>query len=165
MPDYTDHAVNDLIKYVWDGLVAANVLDSADYGTLVPFAPLQDLPQFANVFGEAPYLVYVVTSLPADNPTEWWRMRDEVTFTIFTPDVDKAEEIKNWMIERLRKFDESARVLNNHSGISGKFNFHTVYFMSAMPADEARSEDGRVQIEASFCIEYVRYLDSTGNYL
>jgi hypothetical protein len=169
MPDYTDHAVNDIVDYVWDGLVSAGILDPYDYlyesAPLVPFIPVQDQPEFVNRFGNSPYFIYNVTELPADEAQEWWRMRDEIVFTIVCPDIVKIREIFGWMRDRLRRYDESARLINSYSGLSGKFNYHTSYLMYSQIEDEARNEAGRVEGEIAFCVEYVRYLDADGDYL
>lgn len=169
MADYTDHAANDLVEFVWDGLVSAGILVPANYSIdstqFVPFLPVQDQPDFSNAFGDAPYFIYNVTELPATEEQEWWRMRDEVTFTIVCPDINKIREIFGWMKDHLRRYDESARAINTTAGLSGKFNFHTVYFMYSQIDDEARNEAGRIEGEIAICIEYVRYLDTDGDYL
>lgn len=166
MADYTDHAVNDLVDYVWAGLVADNILDPTDYmydtTQLVPFIPVQDQPEFSNRFGDAPYFIFTVTVLPGQD-TQWYLMRDEIIFTIVCPDISKIQEISNWMVDKLRRRDDSARLLNAFGG-SGKFNFHSCYLMYTGLDQEARNEAGRVEGEAAFCIEYVRYLDAAGNY-
>jgi hypothetical protein len=166
MADYTDHAVNDLVDFVWTGLVADGLLTASDYTyestPLVPFMPIQDQPEFSNRFGDSPYFIYTVTSLPVIGD-DWWRMRDEVVFTIVCPDPDKIAELAAWMRDKLRRMDESARLLNAFGG-SGKFNFHNIYFMYSGIDQEARNEAGRIEGEAAFCMEYVRYLDGSGNY-
>jgi hypothetical protein len=170
MVDYKVDASQDIIKFIWDKLQAAGVMSPSDYLlsnegiTVVPFVPVQELPEFYNQLGDKPYIVYTTSSVDATNDTDWWRSRDSIQFMIFCPDVNKIISIKNVMVDFLRRFDDSAQLINKTSGLSGKYNFHCVYVMKTEVSGESTDEGGRSTGEVIIDYTYVRYLDTSGNF-
>jgi len=171
MVNYREDASYDIINYVWEQLKATSVLDPLDYHfddyniDVVPFAPVQENPEFANRLGSLPYMIYEVQSAPAPSGSDWWRLRDQITLTIFATDFNDIVAIKNVIMDKLRRMDESARAVNGWVGVSGKYNFHCIEVFGTNMSGETESEAGRVTGEVVIAYDYVRYLDSTGSYL
>ena len=169
--DYTIDASQDIIKYTWEKLKAAGVMTASNYtiaefgGQIMPIAPVQEMPEFANRFGDHPYIIYEVMTGTAPDGDDWWKLRDEITFTIYCTDYDKITSIKNVMVDYFRRMDESARLVNSQSGLSGKFNFLCTTIMGIVMSGESEQENSRQTGEVTIGYDYVRYLDSTGAYL
>jgi hypothetical protein len=170
MVDYNVDASQDIIKFIWGKLQAAGVMTASDYAlagagiTIIPFIPVQEQPELANQLAEKPYIVYTTSSVDGTNDTDWWRSRDSIQFMIYCPNVQKIIEIKNVMVDFLRRFDESAQAINKTAGLSGKYNYHCVYVMKTDISGEADDEFGRSTGEVIIDYTYVRYLDTSGNF-
>ena len=170
MVDYNADASQDIIKFIWGKLQSTGVMTASDYvlesgTTIVPIVPVQEIPEMANQLKDKPYIVYTLSS--ADNYTEslWVRQRDSIQFMIFSQNVNKIIAIKNVMADFLRRKDDSARLINATGGLSGKYNFHCIYLMKSDVSGETTDEAGRMTGEVIIDYDYVRYLDTAGNYV
>lgn len=169
MVNYNTDASQDLVKFIWAKLQSAGVMVASDYvlengPTIIPIVPVQELPEMANQFRDKPYIVYTISSNDNLADTMWMRQRDSAQFMIFSQDVNNIIAIKNVMLDFLRRYDDSAQLINKTSGLSGKYNFHCVYVMKTEVSGETTDEAGRMTGEVIIDYTYVRYLDSAGNY-
>lgn len=173
MTDYSYTAAGDVNLYIWSKLLDSGVLSAADYvnpmvgEAVIPFIPAQEDPVFTNLVGDSPYIVFDVmtTANSTSSPDAWWVERDELTYAIYGPDLDKLDQIVNVIKNSCRKFDDSARQINATAGISGKYHFQTINVEWAERADASRSEAGRASQLIQVCYNYIRFEDESGDYL
>lgn len=165
-----DHvAAYDIIGYLWDQLIAEEVLDANDYfapsfGDVIrAIIPVQELPELQNELGDVPYIIYDTMTLPTYTD-EWWINRDEYIFTIYSTDVNKVNEIKNFITDKFRKMDKSASELNASIGNEAPFRFLCIELITASVSGETEDEGGRVFGEIIISADYVRDLDADGAY-
>lgn len=159
-------------RYVWSQLLAKNVLSASKYvssitgAVIIPFTPAQEDPYLANTLDENPYIVFDLLTMPASTTTSdaWWVERDELTYAIHGPDIDKLDQIVNCIKESCRRFDESAAAVNRTAGLSGKYHFQTVCVEWVEKADASKNEAGRVSQVIQISYNYIRKEDSVGNY-
>lgn len=169
MADYAVSVEQDVIQFIWDELVAAEIMDPLDYYftdfgfAVVPIFPVQEKPEFANRLENLPYIIYDVYGEFDD--TDWWVLKENILLTIIAPSISDINKIKNLIIDKCRRFEESARAINANANQSGHFNINSVWIMSSEVSNEARQEGGRGSGEVVLCVKYVRYLDSSQNYL
>lgn len=173
MTDYSYSAAGDMNRYIWDRLLASGVLSSNSYisgitgGVILPFTPAQEEPLIANTFDDNPYFVFDVLTTQNSTSTSdaWWVERDELTYAIYGPDLNKITEIVNVIKESCRRMDESARQVNQTSGISGKYWFQTVSVEWVDFSEPSKSEAGRIAAMIQICYNYIRTEDSDGLYV
>jgi hypothetical protein len=173
MTDYSYSAYADINRYIWNQLTASGVLSSSSYisgitgGVILPFTPAQEEPLIANTFDDNPYFVFDVltTQNSTSSSDAWWVERDELTYVIYGPDLNKINQIINVIKESCRRMDESAKQVNRTSGISGKYWFQTVSVEWVEQAEPSKSEAGRLSASIQICYNYARVEDSDGLYV
>lgn len=168
MADYNISAVGQLRLYIWDKLKEYNILDENDYiadgfdTPLIPIIPSQQIPEFNNLIGDKPYIVYTFNVGPYGD--EWWVCEESVVFSIVSSDYGKIIEITQFLADILRRMDETALEINTWANQTTKFKFFSsslTYISSPLPFDE---EGGRQFGEIEFTYKYSRFLDSGGRF-
>jgi len=159
---YARSAVAEILDYLWWQLQVEGIFNPADYFIgeyslgLVPIVPVQDQPELANQLGSLPYIVWDHYTTPTNARTEWWRRRGEIHLNVYSPDVSEIISIGEFLEDKFKKMDESARDINDFIGPQNPFIFHCVEFMSFETYRPAKSEGGRTVGEAIISYEYVR---------
>jgi hypothetical protein len=174
--DYKPSAAYDIIKYIWSKIVADGVLILTDYNiaagnnailTVVPIIPVQEVPEIVNHIGDKPYLVYDYSMLGESitHTPVWMVSRDELVFSIYSPDQAKIVEIINWFSNEFRRRDESANTVNVWGGLSNNFYFYHTNIISAMASAYTDEESGRMVGEVVLGYDYARNADGDGKFI
>lgn len=164
---YKRTAAYDVINYLWARLTATGVLDETDYfieefGTeVVPIIPVQNQPEFANILGELPYLVYEYILKPSftDNI---FTAEESLIFTIYCPDQGRIMEIFRVISEAFRALDESAKRLQASPTTSGKYFFNWTTVDGFELSGESDSESGRGTGEAVITYSFGELMNYDG---
>lgn len=128
MADYQSLAINDIRAYLWEQLVAADILNENDYyadgfdAPLIPIIPAQQVPEFNNLLPGKTYIVYDYEVLPIQQ--DWWNIDESVDFMILSTQYDEIQKIMNFMTDIFRRYDDSATEVRNSNILSNNFIFH-----------------------------------------
>lgn len=123
----------------------------APHGTipLVPFVPSQQLPEFTDIAGGAPFIVYTYS---INNSGLQWFVRDEqVAYVIYDNDEERLRTIHTYMVDLLCRMEWTAQEINDYlqmgagePGTSGDlFDFKTVSVFAGNGPQPFESEGGR----------------------
>jgi hypothetical protein len=160
MPSYTELPIVLINNYLWDlasgnvegqPAVASAVWDTSAY-TFRPFYPVSE--NFAPESNDLPYILYDYIFLP--KPGTFWPMEKEEADYIIVGELPQIYYIKNYIVEALQKFDESARNVNNHlsaSGVMTNFKYITVDQENYI-ADEKRLDSFRPKLITCLKLTY-----------
>lgn len=154
---YSPLAINDLRKYLWKSLTDSQLIDPYDYyvdtmsSNLVPIIPAQQVPEFVNLLRGKTFIIYEYKTFPS--PVQWWMTEERATFYIDTPNYDLSNKILNLFQDLFRRYDESAKEINDYLGADSEFIFHNTLVGSVESAAPTKAE-GDFQ-EAIVEIEYV----------
>ena len=168
--DYTKLAISEIRNYLWTKLKEYNLLDPNDYIAdgfdipLVPIIPSQQVPEFNNLIGDKPYIVYDF-SVEDYGDDQWWICQESALFSIVSTDYLLISAITNAMVDIFRRMDESARDLNTSIGASNLFKFHTFKLNMASAPAPFTEEGGRQIGQIEIMYKYSRNLDSNGRFL
>jgi len=169
MADYTKLPIFDINAYIWENIKKDGILDKNDYyadeltDIIVPIVPAQQIPEFNNLLPGQTYLIYDYEEKPTME--NWWISEVIATYYIVSPNYDKINQIMDYFKDNFRRYDDSAKDLNNWSGNSGVYNFHYIYVDSITSPQHFASEGGFMMGEIQICISYARNLDQNGRFL
>lgn len=167
--NYKLDASIELRKFLWDKLKEYNIFDENDYysdnisSVLIPIIPVQQQPELNHFLSGKKHLIYdkIGTSVE-DN---WMVTCDQILFTIYSPDIDDINEIRNFMTDQFRRMDDSARDVNAFEGLSDKFKFHSLYIADISPVSPSEELQGLLSTDIVIEVKYSRILDGSGRYL
>ena len=165
MADYSSIAVNDLRAFIWEQLKAENILSESDYYAdgfnvpLVPIIPSQQIPEFNNLLPNKLYITYENEMLPIEE--QWWIIHEVMHLMVISPDYDQVNKVMNFLVDLLRRYDESATDVKLSNILSNNFIFHYTAINKVKSPSPMKHEGGlRVgQISILFC--YSRNNDSS----
>lgn len=166
--DYTITAFGKIRSFLWDNLKSSGVLNSNDYiadgfiQPLVPIIPIQQVPEFNNLIGNKPYIIYDYDINYVDEM--WWICEEKVVFSIVSTDFDKIVQITQFMVDLFRRMDESAGDLNDVEPSTTKFKFFTIMLSGASSPSPSDEEGGRLMGEVQITYKYSRFLDENGRF-
>lgn len=168
MTNYSSIASADIRKYIWDNILNAEILNENDYlvesmpVSLVPIIPVQQVPEFNNLLPGRTYMLYDFEVKVV--PVQWWMTEEAFTLTVISQNYEVINEITNLINDLFRRYDESARDLNNYLGSDSDFIYHHVMLDSVM-SPEPFSSEGDYQIASvSFTYNYSRKIDANGRF-
>lgn len=128
MTDYSMLPVHDLRAYIWERLKADSILSENDYyadgytAPLVPIIPSQQIPEFNNLLPGRLYITYDNEILPIEE--QWWITHEVLHIMVISPDYDKISTVMNYLVELLKRYDESANEIKRSDVLSDNFIFH-----------------------------------------
>jgi hypothetical protein len=128
MTDYSSLAVNDLRSFIWEQLKSNNILTESDYYAdgftqpIIPIIPSQQVPEFNNLLPGKTYLVYDNEMLPIEE--QWWIIHEYMELMVISPNYDEINKVMNFMVDLLRRYDESATDVKKSNILSNNFFFH-----------------------------------------
>jgi hypothetical protein len=168
--NYKIDAMLELRKYIWTKLQAANIFDPDDYysdnigETLVPIIPVQQIPDMNQFLSGKDHIVYDKIGVSYD--TLWLICNEQILFTVYSTDVSKINEIRNFMIDEFRRMDDSAKDVNRSPGFnSEKFKFHSIYIADMSPTGPSEELQGFYTADVVLEISYSRNTDTSGRYI
>lgn len=167
--NYQKLAIYDVRKMLWQELQNAGLFSINNYyvdsfgETLIPIIPAQQVPEFNNLLPGKPYIIYDVVQ--RDYNVQWWMSFETMTLAIVSKDSSEIQTITNFLIDLLRRYDQSAGDVNLIIDQTGPFTFHYFKIESADPIQAFSNEGGFMTGLISFSYSYTRALDPvTGRY-
>lgn len=168
MVNYGKDAVFELKNYLWHKLKEDNIFDETDYSgisfmelvgdqTVVPIIPVQQSPVISDNFSGLDHIVYDKIGISYEQ--NWIICCEQIMFTTYSTSYDRITEIRNYMIDLFRRMDESARDINNWSGKSAEFKFHTIHIADISPTAPSPEIQGYFAEELVIEIKYSRHVD------
>ena len=168
MTDYKDTAFGAIRSFMWEALQTASILDPNDYiadgfiEPLVPIIPVQQVPEFNNLVGNSPYIIYSYDTMSYSD--EWWICEESITFNIVSNEFSKIIEISQFLIDLFRRMDSTAVDINAWQLSTSKFRFYTFSLANASSPVPYVEEGGRVMSQVEISYKYSRVLDSNGRF-
>jgi hypothetical protein len=171
MADYLTVGVHQINKWLWLNLksfeyktgqkafTAYKDSGNASGINLIPIIPTQQQPEFVDISGGAPFIVY--NYIMSSYPSEWWICREQCAYVIYDNDEERLRAIHAYMADLLKRVDWTAKNINNSSSTSSKFDFKYVQLTNASGPDEFNTEGGRQG--AMVVIDYEYTTDINGN--
>lgn len=163
---YQELPINLINNYIWDlakgqvagqPAVASAVWNIENYG-YTPFYPVRE-PTSASTTQVTPYILYDYMFVPTSGT--FWPLQKEEADYIIVGDIPQIFYIKNYIVEALERYDESARGINDHllskSGIFTRFKYINVYQENFI-TDERRLDSFRPKYITCLrvCYEYTK---------
>lgn len=163
MTDYRTVGAHQLNKWLWWNLNTFTYRDFssgqdlrafAGYDSigLVPIIPTQQVPEMNNIVGGAPFIVYAYTRTAAAQ--SWWVNSEQCTYIVYDNDEERLRAVHTYMTDLLKRFDETARAVNNYLGAASKFDFKWIGLASSVGPEAAIQENGRQGAMVSIRYEY-----------
>lgn len=168
--NYSKSASFEIRSFLWEKLKEYNLLDENDYiadgftNPLIPIIPSQQVPEFNNLIGDKPYIVYDI-AVENYEPDAWWVCQESMLFSIVSTDYLKIFSITNAMIDLFRRMDDSAKDLNIFLGVDDTFKFYNLTVNMASAPSPFEEEGGRQIGQIEIMYRYSRNLDSGGRFL
>lgn len=168
MTDYKDTAFGAIRSFMWEKLQDYSILDSNDYiadgfiEPLIPIIPVQQVPEFNNLIGNSPYIVYSYDTMTYSD--EWWICEEVITFNVVSNEFSKIVEISQFLVDLFRRMDSTAVDINGWQASTSKFKFFTFTLNSASSPAPYSEEGGRVMSQIEISYKYSRVLDSNGRF-
>lgn len=174
MTDYSNLAVYQVNKFVTAKLREQNIIPlEADYITQVSnssmdiplsfITPAQQSPEQTTMFDtndvegftDLPFINYTI-SYKAE-PDMPWMNCGQVSYIVYTQDIDKLLEIGNYIVDLCKREDYSAADINHFlvSDTSNKFLFTTMSVLNAGGPMESESEGGRYGFMIVISFDYL----------
>lgn len=169
MADYRSSGAHQLNKYLWSKLKDFQY-DGVNYafaeyrGTtptipLVPIIPTQQIPEFTDISGGAPFIVYNFRENPKG---DYWLTRETCSYVVYDPDEDRLRAIKNYISDLFKRWDWAAQNVNSYmsaNSVTG-FDFKEIHVFTATGPNTATDEGGRQT--ASIVVSYIYAVDNDG---
>lgn len=146
MSDYRRSGVHEVNAWLWTLLQAweykAGVKAFGAYAptgslALVPIIPSQQRPEFSNIVGGAPFIIYRYTTGRSNDLTT---RTERITYTIYDNDEERLVAIQNYMEDLLGRLDWSAADINS---VAVNIDVKWTKVVFSLSPDDAKSEDGR----------------------
>lgn len=168
MTIYSKVASSQIRAYIWAKIKSANLLDIQDYyadgfdDALIPIIPSQQIPEFNNLLPGKTYLVYDFEVKTV--PVQWWMTEESMSVSVMSQNYEEVNEITNFIHDLFRRYDESAKDLNDYLGGNSDFIFHHTLIDSII-SPEPYSSEGNYQVgTAMFSYSYSRKTSSNGRF-
>jgi hypothetical protein len=173
--NYRTTGVHQLNKWLWSRLQTLQYKGAyafekfAPHGAipLVPIIPSQQLPEFTEIAGGAPFIVYNYTDL--DTGSTWYIQEQTNAYVIYDNDEERLRTIHNYMIDLLRRMDWTAQEVNSFlmAGIepgtqADQFDFKSVYVTLSNGPEPFEQQGGRQGALVVCRTMFTHDLDDTG---
>jgi hypothetical protein len=171
MADYTAQAAYDVNRWLWSELVAAGILEPSAYhsnetnSNLVPIIPVSQRPEFVDQFGDRPLIVYDYV-VDYSEPDFWMINCEQIMFTIYSGNYQKANEVKSLMVDLFRRHDESAKDLNHFNTLSNNtgLGYLEIQVLQTSKTEPIEEIGGRWATDVVIEVKYVRGIGSSSGY-
>jgi hypothetical protein len=168
MTDYTKIAAADIRSYIWDSIVEVGLLDPNDYfadgfyENMVPIIPSQQIPEFNNLLPGKTYMIYDFEIKPV--PVQWWMTEEAMTITAISQNYDVLNQMTNLFHDLFRRYDESAKDINDYLGGNSEFLYHHISIDSVMSPEPFNAEGDYQMVSVTFTYNYSRKTSSNGRF-
>lgn len=151
MASYSTNGAHALNAYLWTKLKTLK-WDGTNYAfgaygdtegliDAVPIIPAHQEPEFTNIAGGEPFIVYNYRTTP---DSEWWVLRESNAYVIYDNNGKRCRAIMNYMIDLLKRFDWSAQDVNASLVAGSPFEFKTIWVSSSTSPQNLSDEGGRL---------------------
>ena len=167
--NYKLDAMLELRKYLWKELHTRNIFDEDNYWSdnlnenIVPIIPVQQSAEMNQFLSGKKHIVYDKIGMSYED--NWLICCEQILFTLYSTSVAEINEIRNYMTDEFRRMDESARDINQWTGLSDKFKFHTIWVADISPTAPSEELQGFFSAEVILEIKYSRITDGQGRFL
>ena len=172
VPDYTKSPFYKVRKWMTSELYENSILNENNYTNAPPIVPIQQIPesfdnrdwQDAGLPADAPFIVYDFLT-PGTYDTDFWNSKEEIMFWIYDYDLEKVLEIREFLIDLFRRYDLSARDVNEFDDQNeSPYTYHYFDIMMGLPTDEANQVLGRVGANLVVTYQYTRPIGVNGRF-
>ncbi len=168
MADYTLNARTVINSFLWDQLKEYEIFEEDQYRIddftkeVVPIIPTQQVPEFNNLIGDKPYIIYDYEVHGYDD--NWWICEESMLFTIVATKISKISEIIEFMIDLFRRFDDSGKDVQIFNPSSDKIIFYSINLQDASSPAPFDMEGGRMAASVEISYKYSRVLSPSGRF-
>ncbi|NDB81487.1 MAG: hypothetical protein EB127_01870 [Alphaproteobacteria bacterium] len=165
---YDQLASKDIRDFIWYYLKLGGFFDENDYIAdgfdipLVPIIPSQQVPEFNNLLPGKPYIYYEFEVLPSKE--NWWITEEMMTLYIVSSDYDFINRVNNFLLDLMRKYDRTARRINEYFKEANSFKFYYVRIESIQSPLPFESEGGLLGGVLELNYSYSRITDRDWNF-
>jgi hypothetical protein len=165
--DYTLDAMLELRKFIWSDLVTLNIFDEDDYLTANgdnynPIIPVQQSEVLNQLLSGKKHIVYDKIGMSYED--NWLICCEQVLFTIYSTNVSEINQFRNYMVDRFRRLDASAKDVNAYANLSNKFKFHSIFIADISPTSPSKELAGFFASDVILEIKYSRITDGAGRF-
>lgn len=119
--DYTLDAMLELRKFIWSDLVTLNIFNEDDYVTsngdeYNPIIPVQQAEALSQLLSGKKHIVYDKIGMSYED--NWLICCEQILFTIYATSVSEINQFRNYMVDRFRRMDVSARDVNEYNNVT-----------------------------------------------
>jgi hypothetical protein len=169
MVNYKLDAMLELRKYIWKRLKDTEIFNEDDYYSdnigeiTVPIIPVQQVPELNQFLSGKKHIVYDKIGMSYEDL--WAICCEQILFTVYSTDISDINEIRNFMVDEFRRVDESARDVNNWTGLSDKFQFYSIFIADMSPTEPSQEMQGFLSTDIILEIKYARSSGSDGRFI
>jgi hypothetical protein len=169
MVNYKLDAMLELRKYIWKRLKETEIFNEDDYYSdnigeiTVPIIPVQQIPELNQFLSGKKHIVYDKIGMSYEDL--WAICCEQILFTVYSTDISDINEIRNFMVDEFRRVDESARDVNNWTGLSDKFQFYSIFIADMSPTEPSQEMQGFLSTDIILEIKYARSSGSDGRFI
>jgi hypothetical protein len=169
MVNYKLDAMLELRKYIWKRLKETEIFNEDDYYSdnigeiTVPIIPVQQVPELNQFLSGKKHIVYDKIGMSYEDL--WAICCEQILFTVYSTDISDINEIRNFMVDEFRRVDESARDVNNWTGLSDKFQFYSIFIADMSPTEPSQEMQGFLSTDIILEIKYARSSGSDGRFI
>jgi hypothetical protein len=95
----------------------------------------------------------------------WLICCEQVLFTIYATNVSEINQFRNYMVDRFRRMDASAKDVNAYPTLSDKFKFHSIFVADISPTAPSKELAGFFASDVILEIKYSRITDGAGRFV
>jgi hypothetical protein len=169
MVNYKLDAMLELRKYIWKRLKDTEIFNEDDYYSdnigeiTVPVIPVQQVPELNQFLSGKKHIVYDKIGMSYEDL--WAICCEQILFTVYSTDISDINEIRNFMVDEFRRVDESARDVNNWTGLSDKFQFYSIFIADMSPTEPSQEMQGFLSTDIILEIKYARSAGADGRFI
>jgi hypothetical protein len=169
MVNYKLDAMLELRKYIWKRLKDTEIFNEDDYYSdnigeiTVPIIPVQQVPELNQFLSGKKHIVYDKIGMSYEDL--WAICCEQILFTVYSTDISDINEIRNFMVDEFRRVDESARDVNNWTGLSDKFQFYSIFIADMSPTEPSQEMQGFLSTDIILEIKYARSAGADGRFI
>lgn len=169
MTNYKLDAMFEIRKYLWAELLDKGIFVEEDYysdnvgETLIPIFPVQQLPEMDQFLSGKKHIVYDKIGLSYEDM--WAVCCEQILFTLYATDVLEINEMRNLMVDAFRRMDDTARDVNNSSGLLSKFKFFSIFVAEISPTAPSEDLQGFMAADVILEVKYARQIAPNGRFI
>lgn len=167
--NYKIDAVSEIRKYLWDQMISEGIFDIDEYhsdsinGTIVPIIPVQQSPELNQFLSGKKHIVY--DRIGSSFEINWVVSCEQMLLTIYSPQIDEINQIRNFIMDLFRRMDESAQDVNKWESLSNKIKFHSIYIVDISATAPSEEIQGFLSSDIVLELKYSRMIGPDGRYL